>query len=88
MLKKKISWSTVVFWLGILIIILWIIAKLFRIVESPVWFEMVPYIGGAATLVGGGIKTGRALQKLDGVVGDVKDIKNELANVNDKVIDI
>jgi len=57
--------------IGVAIIIIWAILKSIGIIQSPVYLEMIPYIGIAVTF-GGLVVTVRNLE------GDVKDFKTEI----------
>lgn len=41
-MKKNIL--DILFWLGMIILILWIIAKLFGIINTPEWVNLIPLI--------------------------------------------
>jgi hypothetical protein len=44
---------------GALLILGWALLKAFGVIHSPVWFEMIPYFGAGASLVGGAYKLGK-----------------------------
>ncbi|MFH0978440.1 MAG: hypothetical protein V1837_04020 [Candidatus Woesearchaeota archaeon] len=45
--------------IGALAILLWALLKVFGIVRSPVWVEMIPYLGGGISILGGAYKLGK-----------------------------
>ena len=42
----KISWSDIIFWLALLVLLVWIILKAFGLINSPAIVEIIPYISG------------------------------------------
>mgnify|MGYP001580822324 FL=1 len=42
----RISWSDIIFWLALLVLLVWIILKGFGIINSPAIMEIIPYISG------------------------------------------
>ncbi len=49
---------TILMWLGIIIIIVWVILKLLGYIHSPPWQEVLPFIGVAITFICGAYKFG------------------------------
>ncbi len=74
--------------IGIAIIVLWALAKSFGIIRSPVWLEMIPVFGGAATLGGVGIAIGKVLNRVDRLVADVERLGGKSQDLNNRVIKI
>lgn len=62
-------------WIGILIIIIWIIGKLLGIIHSPEITNMTPFIGGIITGSGLGVMLGRMQQKINFLVQEINIIK-------------
>lgn len=56
--KKSFDWSWLII-AGALVILLWAFLKAFNIINSPVWFEMLPYFGAGASIIGGAYKLGK-----------------------------
>ena len=73
---------------GILIILLWIIGKLFGLIQSPVWINMIPFIGAAGALCGLGISIGKLLQKIDTIIKDIDKINKILDSIDERINDI
>jgi hypothetical protein len=44
------------------ILLVWILLKLFRVIETPLIFELMPLITGLAAIFGFGVMAGKALQ--------------------------
>ncbi len=42
---NKIKIYDIIFWTSLLVIAIWIVLKMFGVINSPVWIEMVPYLG-------------------------------------------
>ena len=69
---------------GIVIIVLWAMAKSFGIINSPIWLEMIPVFSGAAALGGVGIAIGKILNKVDRLVFDVEKIDKKVEHMDEK----
>jgi len=66
----------------VVIILGWALGKSLGVIHSPVWVEMVPYFGGAASLVA----LGKYLQKIDTLCRDVGEMKTDLKEIQKKAI--
>ena len=44
---------------GGLVILIWALLKAFNVIHSPTWVSMVPYVGGAISIMGGAYKLGK-----------------------------
>jgi len=53
MVRRRISWVDVIFWLALLLLAFWIIAKLFGLINTPAIVEIIPYI--SAVFIAGSI---------------------------------
>lgn len=51
-------------------------------------FDLIPIFGVVVTIAGISLKSGRILQKLDSVIDDVKEIKDELKNHDRRITTI
>jgi|SRR3989344_1081690 len=71
----------ILFWLGIAIIIIWILAKKAGLFNTPLIIEVIPYFGGLVTILAVVKEFGKMINKLDNVVLDVKDIKIEIKDI-------
>ena len=45
--------------IGALFILVWALLKSFGLIHSPIWVEMIPYFGGAISLIGAAYKLGK-----------------------------
>ncbi|MBU3907540.1 MAG: hypothetical protein KKA64_04805 [Nanoarchaeota archaeon] len=55
----------VLIWLGILILLVWIALKVSGIINSPVWFETLPYMGIVLTILGAAYQLGKIKQGIE-----------------------
>ena len=68
---------------GIVIIVLWAMAKSFGIINSPIWLEMIPVFSGAAALGGFGIAIGKVLNRVDRLVIDVEKLDKKVEHLEE-----
>ncbi|MFH0752835.1 MAG: hypothetical protein V1914_04555 [archaeon] len=80
-LKAQNKIWTALFWIGVLLLLGWALGKSLGLINSPVWVEMLPYFGVGFSLTAGGVKLGRALEKLDFVCKDVHDMKKDIREI-------
>lgn len=71
-MKRDVSVWEIIEWIGLTILITWVILKLFRIIESPLTFELAPII--TLCLI------------LGGLLADMKNVKLELRRITDSLI--
>ena len=66
-MKKRggVSVWDILLWLGAIIILVWAFLKAFGIIHSPVWVEMIPYIGGGLSLLGGAYQLGKIMHRVE-----------------------
>lgn len=62
---KKLKIWDVLLWLGAILILGWALLKSFGIIHSPIWVEMVPYLGVGISIIGGAYKIGKISEKID-----------------------
>ena len=79
-IQINIDWS-VVFWLGIITVFLWLIAKAVGLIHTPWFIQAIPYVGGLITLLAITKEIGRFVQKLETVILDVKDMKMDIREI-------
>lgn len=77
--------TDILFWIGILIVIIWAIGKTIGLINSPVWIDMIPIYGAVATAMGISLKIGRILQKIEQVLKDVGNIQLEVKDIDKRV---
>lgn len=71
-MKRNISIWEIIAWVGLAILVVWIILKLFGIIQSPLIFEMTPII--TLCLI------------LGSLLANVKNIKSELRRTTTSLI--
>ena len=69
--KYRFDYTDVLFWIGILLMVIWVAGKLTGLIHSPEWIEQLPIIGAIVAILSIGLKAGRILQKLDYVIEKV-----------------
>lgn len=69
--KYRFDYTDALFWIGLLLMVIWVTGKLTGLIHSPVWIEQLPIIGAIAAILSMGLKAGRILQKLDYVIEKV-----------------
>ncbi len=74
-IQINIDWS-VVFWLGVITVFLWLMAKAVGLIHTPWYIEAIPIIGGLITLLAVVKEIGKYAQKIDTLVSDVKELKS------------
>lgn len=86
-IQINIDWN-VVFWLGIMIIFFWLIAKASGLINTPLVIQIIPYIGGLIALFGLFRNIGVYIQKLNGAIEkinitniEVKDIRLDIGEI-------
>lgn len=57
--KKGIGFWDGLIIAGALAIFIWALLKSVGWIKTPIWVEMIPYFGGAASIVGGAYKLGK-----------------------------
>ncbi|MBS3152445.1 hypothetical protein J4230_03480 [Candidatus Woesearchaeota archaeon] len=82
-IQINMDWS-VVFWLGVLTVFLWLIAKAVGLIHTPQYIEAILYIGGLVA-IGAIVKSfGKYAQKIDTLLFDVKEIKLDLKELRSR----
>ena len=72
-MKDKIdSILNILFWASLAVLFLWIVAKLTRIIETPLYYEIIPFIAL-------GFSAGMAYSRLSYKVGHISDRQNRIA---------
>ena len=80
--------TDILFWIGILIVIIWAIGKTIGLINSPVWVDMIPIFGAIITVVAISLKIGKILQKIEQVIKDVGNLQLEVKDMDKRVIAI
>lgn len=90
--KYRFDYTDVLFWIGILLMVIWVAGKLTGLIHSPEWIEQLPIIGAIVAILSMGLKAGRILQKLDYVIEKVdgfeiivKDLEKHITIIETKI---
>ncbi len=59
------------------VLLIWILLKLFRVIQTPLIFELMPIIVGLLAVYGFGVTVGRILQELKHLKNDLDELKSE-----------
>ena len=78
--RIKINW-TIVFWIGIMMIFLWLIAKIAGLIHTPLIVEMIPVFGGLLSLIGIIQSIAKYAHKWDNAVSDIGDMKLDIKDI-------
>ena len=69
------------------VLLIWILLKLFRVVETPLIFELMPLITGLVAIFGFGMAVGRTLQIVKQLQENAKETNKHLDNLsNDHIL--
>lgn len=76
-MKKRISIWDVIAWIVLFLILIWLILKVFGLINTPVLIEYAPYFGAVYL-------AGWQMHKLSAVASDVRELKKfEDATINE-----
>ncbi len=84
-IQFNIDWS-VVFWISIIILFLWLIAKAVGLIHSPWFIEAIPYVVGFFSLLAIAKEIGKYAQKINTLIEDVKELKFCVINIDKRLI--
>ena len=60
--RAGISIWDILIWFGILLILVWAVLKSFGVINSPTWFEMLPFYGIGSAAIGTAYKLGKIME--------------------------
>jgi len=63
--KKELEFWDYLLWGGGFIILIWALLKIFKIISSPIWVDMVPVVAGGLSLLGGAYKLGKIMNGVE-----------------------
>jgi len=89
--KGKLDFWDLLLYGSAITIIVWALLKAFRIVESPIWFEMLPYLAVGIAIFSGVYKFGgmmRNIKNIDGRVSKTDEKVNRLLEMRDDFIKV
>ena len=70
------AWS-VFFYINALVLLAWVLLKVFRIIQTPLIFELIPAIVGLSAIFGFGAGFGKFIQIILQLSSDVKELKTD-----------
>lgn len=76
----------ILFWVGVIVFLLWTIAKSIGLINTPIWIEQIPNYAITISVVGGAIAVGKKFEKLDKVCRDIEDIKKDIKKIHKNAI--
>ncbi len=79
--KKELSFWYWIFWLAVIITVLWIIAKLSGLIQTPLFLEVLPIISGIIAIISLGIILGNNFQKTSFAVEKINKIETRQDNM-------
>lgn len=83
--KRKPDGWTIVFWVSITIVFLWLIAKQLGLFDTLFIVEIVPYLGGFLALLAVAKQVGKLVERLNRAVTDISEIKGELKDTKGEI---
>ncbi len=82
--KLSVDWS-VIFWISVIILFLWFLARAIGLFHTPLWVELIPYVTALFTLFAIVKEVGKYAQKFEMIVTDVSEMKNILQGVRQEM---
>ncbi len=58
-MKKDWDIWDIIILIGAVLIIGWALLKAIGVISSPIWVDMIPYVGGGVSIIGGAYKLGK-----------------------------
>ncbi len=90
-IQINVDWN-VVFWIGILIIFFWLVAKAAGLINTPLAVQIIPYVGGLVALFGLFRNAGKYIQKLNNLIEkvdtismEIKELRRDVHNIDKRV---
>jgi len=82
-MKKRISFWDALLWGGGILILVWALLKIFGVINSPIWIEMLPFLGGGGAIVGGAYKLGKIMRGIELTNRKVDNISNDFSGLKE-----
>ncbi len=83
-IQINIDW-TIVFWISITTLFLWLLAKAVGLIQTPWFIEAIPYVVSFMAFVAGVKRIAEFGFKVDNLIVDVKDLKSEIKCVRQDI---
>lgn len=84
MQKKIINW-TIIFWISVSVVFLWLLAKALGFINTPLIIEAIPYVGSFVALLASAKKLGEYAQQLTRAIADIAEIKGDMQGLRKDV---
>jgi hypothetical protein len=78
---NKIKIYDIIFWASMLVIAIWIVLKMFGVINSPVWIEMIPYL----SII---FAAGSFYQSVNSMKLDILDLKSRTNGIEREMIEV
>ena len=88
MKKKRPDFWTIVFWVSITTVFLWLIAKQLGFFNAPFIVEIVPYLGGFLALLAVAKQVGKLVERLNRAVTDISETKGEIKDIKNEMVQL
>jgi|SRR3989344_835844 len=74
----KMDWTLWLMLLNALVILVWVILKIFAVINTPTIVQMLPHLGGVGFLISFILACGKFLQNMESVGRDLERIKDDV----------
>lgn len=85
--KEVVDFWDIIIIIGALAILIWALLKAFSIIQSDMWVEMIPYFGGAFSIIGGAYKLGKikkGIEETENKVDKILKINERFAKIENE----
>ncbi len=86
--KARFDFWDFLMWVGGITILVWALLKSFRIIESPIWIEMLPYIAIGLSILGGAYKFGKIIRGVEHTNKKVNILGREFHEIKEDFIKV
>ena len=86
--RGKVSFWDFLIWTGIALVLIWILLKTFGVMNSPIWFEMLPFYGLVGTSIGMAYKFGQVMENINHRFDRTDEKINQLLEMKEDLIKV
>ncbi len=79
--NKEMDWTTIIFWLGIITLFLWLLAKTLGFIHTPLIIELIPLISGFAIVITAIKNMGKFIHRVENGLSDIRDLKERVGKI-------
>ena len=76
----------IIVFISAFIMLIWIILKLFRVIETPLIFELAPFMASLVVIFGFGMTIGKIVLSSKYLQNDMKEVKTEVKEIRDEMV--